>query len=79
MAFLPEIDTLRPNQSKAVPSGEINYPIQCGGQIVHPGDMIVADDDGIVVVPREHATGIVDKVKAVIVREENDWLKLRPV
>jgi regulator of RNase E activity RraA len=50
--------------------GEINYPIQCGGQVVHPGDIIVADDDGVVVVPQDHAAGIVDKVKAVIVREE---------
>jgi regulator of RNase E activity RraA len=30
----------------------------------------VADDDGVVVVPQEHAAGIVDNVKAVIVREE---------
>jgi regulator of RNase E activity RraA len=50
--------------------GEINYPIQCGGLNVHPGDIIVADDDGVVVVPQDHAAGIVDKVKAVIVREE---------
>jgi len=50
--------------------GEINFPIQCGGQIVHPGDMMVADDDGVVVVPRDYAAGIVDKVGAVIAREE---------
>ena len=61
---------LNPNGPMKEGPGEINYPIQCGGQIVHPGDIIVADDDGVVVVPQDHAAGIVDNVKAVIVREE---------
>jgi RraA family protein len=33
--------------------GEINYPICCGGTVVNPGDVIVADPAGIVAVPRE--------------------------
>ena len=61
---------INPNGPMKEGPGEINYPIHCGGQIVHPGDIIVADDDGVVVVPQDHAAGIVDKVKAVIVREE---------
>jgi len=32
-----------------------NFPIQCGGVLVYPGDLIVADGDGVIVVPREHA------------------------
>ena len=49
--------------------GEINFPISCGGQPVSPGDIIVADDDGVVVVKKEHAAGCVDNVRKVIEKE----------
>src|SRR4030095_14310275 len=35
--------------------GEINHPIRCGGVVVHPGDLVVADDEGIVVIPLAQA------------------------
>lgn len=41
--------------------GEINIPISCGGTSVHPGDIIVGDADGVVVVPQSCAQKILEK------------------
>lgn len=35
--------------------GEIGYPVSCGGQVVMPGDLIMADEDGVVVLPAADA------------------------
>ena len=43
--------------------GEINVPISCGGISVNPGDIILADPDGIIVIPRQDAATILEDAK----------------
>jgi len=50
--------------------GDINIQIQCGGVPVNPGDIIVGDDDGVVVVPREEAEIVLDKACKLMKKEE---------
>lgn len=45
-------------------AGSINVPITLGGQSIHPGDVIVADDDGVVRVAREEAEIVLDAAAA---------------
>jgi len=50
--------------------GSINVPVSCGGVAVRPGDIIVADADGVVVVPREEATEVLSKAQGASAKEE---------
>ncbi len=49
--------------------GEINVPIACGGTVVMPGDIVIGDGDGIVVVPREEAAEVHRLVLELVERE----------
>lgn len=59
--------------------GHINAPIRCGGVVVSPGDMVVADEEGIVVVPATRAAEILAKATAKAAADAatslDDWEK----
>jgi regulator of RNase E activity RraA len=50
--------------------GEINLPISCGGVPVHPGDIIVGDEDGVVVVPRADAPTALKALEKIGAKEK---------
>lgn len=54
-----------PNAGEPKGMGEINAEITCGGQTVRPGDYIVGDDSGVVVIPKERAYEIARRAKEV--------------
>jgi regulator of RNase E activity RraA len=60
---------VQPNGPYKDGPGEINVPVCCGGITVHPGDIIVGDPDGIVVIRPKDAPILLEKAKAKLKQE----------
>lgn len=56
---------------------ELNVPVSCGGVLVHPGDLVLADEIGVVVIPLEEAEGILRRAQQQAEKEEatRQWIR----
>jgi len=73
-----------PNACNKDGAGEVGTIVACGGVAVRPGDIIVADRDGITVVPLDDAAQVAELATAIVKREEqrlreiDDGILVRP-
>ncbi len=56
---------------------EINVPIQCAGVLVRPGDLVLGDEIGVVVIPLERAPEVLERARQQAAREEQTRVKIR--
>lgn len=68
---------ISPIPAKRVGDGGMNVQIRCGGVVVNPGDVVVADEEGIVVIPRARADEVLAKAQARVTADSKlsleDW------
>ena len=52
--------------------GEVNVPIACGSITVNPGDIILGDKDGVIVIPRQDAAEILEKARTLSAADKTE-------
>ena len=60
---------LTPNSPFKDGPGAVNTPVNCGGVTVQPGDIVVGDCDGVVVIPQALAEAVLERVSAIQTKE----------
>ncbi|MER6563513.1 RraA family protein [Streptomyces sp. NPDC001027] len=63
-----------PGSKKAVEP--LNAPVRCGGVVVHPGDIVVADEEGVVIVPSAGARETLTAARAKLAKEAGETLDM---
>jgi 4-hydroxy-4-methyl-2-oxoglutarate aldolase len=59
-----------PNAPIKANDSQINVPVSVGGQLVHPGDIILGDESGVVVIPQQWAAQVLEASRAILKKEE---------
>src|SRR5262249_52464811 len=59
-----------PNAPVRSRNSQINVPVSVGGQLVHPGDIILGDENGVVVIPQQYAEQVLEASRAIVKKEE---------
>ena len=56
---------------------EVNVPITCGGVLVNPGDIVLADEIGVVVVPQKEAGEVLERAREQAAQEEETRKRIK--
>lgn len=58
-----------PNVGSVSGYGHVNVPVQCAGVVVNPGDILIVDDNGVVIIPKEQGEEILGKARQLLETE----------
>lgn len=74
--FYVFVRAISPNGPYFNGPGEVNVPVVCGGQLVCPGDIVVADADGVIFINPEHAEEVLAQSSKITQRDQTNLKQL---